>query len=326
MKIGVWKPQRDETSVRIYTDNVVEHLKAFGHEIVFFGKDDEVPPVDIIWDASCTGAQYPNRKILQTSIPWIVTVHGAANLSLPLKYNFLSFSEKLKGCYINVRRKFMWSIYRQKVAHIITVSKYAKEELVQYLHLEPNQISVIYHGYDDTLFYRQSGEKPYLLHISVYQPKKNVDSIVEAYSQLKEEAKLPLLLVCPNYPGIIADPKITLIHTPVSRKQVAKYMKEAYVFIFPSFHESFGMPLLEAMACGVPIITSNSTACPEITGNAGLFIDPHSTSELKDAMQKLMADAVLHKQLSENALERAKGFSWEKTARLHETLFLRSIV
>ncbi len=326
MKIGVWKPQRDETSVRIYTDNVIEHLKAFGHQLSFFSRHDEIPAVDIIWDPTCTGAQYPNRKILQTSIPWIVTVHGASNLSLPLKYNFPGFSDRLIGWYINARRKFMWSIYKQKVAHVITVSKYAKEELIEYLHLEPNQVSVIYHGYDDTLFYRQSGEKRYLLHVSVYQPKKNVDRIIEAYNQLKEDTKLPLVVICPNYPGSVSDPKITLIPTPLSRKQIAKYMKEAYAFIFPSFHESFGMPLVEAMACGVPVITSNVTACPEITGNAGLYIDPHDTTALRSAMQKLMEDTALHNLLAANALERVKDFSWEKTARLHETLFSRYIV
>lgn len=103
-------------------------------------------------------------------------------------------------------------------------------------------------------------------------------------------------------------------------------MKEAYAFIFPSFHESFGMPLVEAMACGVPVITSNVTACPEITGNAGLYIDPHDTTALRSAMQKLMEDTALHNLLAANALERVKDFSWEKTARLHETLFSRYIV
>src|SRR4051812_8392811 len=97
MKIGVWQPQRYEMSVRIYTEKVVQHLQEFGHEIIFFTKDDVVPDADIIWDPTCTGARYPNRKILQTHLPWIVTLHGASNLSLPLKYNFTSFVNKLKG-------------------------------------------------------------------------------------------------------------------------------------------------------------------------------------------------------------------------------------
>lgn len=325
MKIGIWNPKHTATSVQIYTDNVVEHLQSFGNEICYFGKDDELPDVDIIWDSTCTGAQYPNRKILNSAIPWIVTVHGASNLSLPLKYNFNSISDKLKGLYINFKRRTMWSWYKYKVEHIITVSKYAKEELINYLNFTPSFISVIYHGYDDNLFYRQSGAKPYLLHVSVYQPKKNVERIIEAYQSIKDENKLPLVIVCPNYPTVIDDKKITLITTHVERKQIAKYMKEAYTFIFPSIHESFGMPLVEAMACGVPVITSKTTACAEIVANAGILVNPLSSVEIKNAIIKIMLNKKLHDDLAANSLERAKNFSWEKCARLHEEIFKRFV-
>jgi glycosyltransferase involved in cell wall biosynthesis len=323
MRIGVWKPQRDETSVRIYTENVAHHLAAFGNEILFFGKNDAVPDADLVWDPSCTGAQYPNRKILRSDLPWIVTVHGASNLSLPLQYNFPGFFSRFRGMYINARRKTMWSIYKYKVAHIITVSKYAKEELTEYLNIEPNLMSVIYHGYDDNLFFRQSGPKEYLLHVSVYQPKKNVDRIIEAYQSIKDESKLPLMLVCPGYPETIDDKKIMLITTHTDRKHIAKYMKGAYAFLFPSIHESFGMPLLEAMACGTPVITSNSTACPEIIRDAGITVDPFSSDSIREACIRILSDRKLRDQLSHHALERAKDFSWEKTARLHEELFRR---
>jgi len=325
MKIGVWKPKHTATSVQIYTDNVVKNLKEFGNEITFFGKEDALPEVDIIWDPTCTGAQYPNRRILHTDIPWIVTVHGASNLSMPLKYNFTTFSDKAQGLYINLKRRIMWSWYKYKVAHIITVSKYAKEELVNELNFAQGLISVIYHGYDDNIFYRQSGAKPYLLHVSAYQPKKNADRIMEAYQAIKNENKLPLIVVCPNYLNEINDPKINLITTHVERKQIAKYMKEAYAFIFPSIHESFGMPLVEAMACGVPVVTSNTTACPEIAANAGVLVNPLSVEEIKNAIEKLLQNKNLHDELSKNALERAKDFSWEKTARLHEEIFKRFI-
>ena len=218
----------------------------------------------------------------------------------------------------------MWSIYKYKVAHIITVSKYAKEELIQYLDIEPGLISVIYHGYDDNLFFRQSGPKDYLLHVSVYQPKKNVERIIEAYQSIRED-KLPFIIICPGFPHPVNDKKIRLINTPVDRRQIAKYMKGAYAFIFPSLHESFGMPLLEAMACGVPLITSNTTACPEIAGKAGLLVDPLSADDLRASIRKIMEDQNLHDDLSRNALEHAKDFSWEKTARLHEELFKRQI-
>lgn len=324
MRIGIWKPQHDTMSVKIYTDNIVLYLQKHEHEIFFFGKDDLIPDVDIIWDPTCTGARYPNRKILQTNIPWIVTLHGAANLSMPLKDTFgTSFTNKLQGFFTNAKRKLMWKVYKHNVAHIITVSNFAKEEIIRELHLDSNQVSVIYHGYNDDLFYRQSGAKTYLFHVSMYQPKKNVEKIIEAYQRIKEEKKLPLIIVCPNYPSLISDTKIQLITTKIDSKQVAKYLKEAYVFIFPSTHESFGMPLLEAMACGVPVITSNSTACKEVTKNAGVLIDPNSTEELKEAMVLLMHDQDLHDQLSKKSLEIAGTFSWEKSGFLHAEIFKR---
>jgi glycosyltransferase involved in cell wall biosynthesis len=322
MRIGVWKAKNPATSVQIYTEQVVKGLESFGHQIVFFGQADAVPEVDIIWDPSCTGARYPNRKILQTDIPWIVTLHGASNLSMPLKYNFPTFGSQLKGVLINLRRRLMWSWYKYKVAHVITVSAYAKEEIVQELGIYPTQISVIYHGYDDVLFHKQSGEKSYLLHVSVYQSKKNVEAVVEAYRGIREP-RWPLVIVCPGFPAPVTDSNITIHTTPMNRKQVAGYMKEAYAFIFPSLHESFGMPLVEAMACGVPLITSNTTACPEIMGDAGMAVDPLSVADIRHAMEKIMNDSALHDALVQKALLRAKDFSWEKTARLHETIFRR---
>ncbi|MBP6660538.1 MAG: glycosyltransferase, partial [Chitinophagales bacterium] len=127
----------------------------------------------------------------------------------------------------------------------------------------------------------------------------------------------------PNYPNKISDEKIQLITVKTESKQIAKYLKEAYAFIFPSTHESFGMPLLEAMACGVPVITSNSTACKEITKDAAILVDSNSTEEIKIAMQLLMNDKTLHDSLSKKSLDVASTYSWEKAGFLHTEIFKR---
>jgi glycosyltransferase involved in cell wall biosynthesis len=327
VKIGIWKPQHETMSVKIYTDNIVLYLQKHEHEIFFFGKNDSIPDVDIIWDPTCTGARYPNKKILQTKIPWIVTLHGAANLSMPLKYTFgNTIIKQLNGFFINTKRRFMWMFYKHKVAHIITVSNFAKQELITELGLKANQISVIYHGYDDTIFFPQSGSKSYLLHVSNYQPIKNIERIIEAYQQIKKDDKLPLVLICPGFPSASKDEKVKIINTIVDSKQIAKYMKESYAFIFPSFRESFGMPLLEAMASGVPVITSNNSACNEITKDASVLVNPQNTIEIKEAIELILNDKKLHCQLSKNAIENSKLFSWEKTARFHEMLFERHVL
>jgi glycosyltransferase involved in cell wall biosynthesis len=326
MKIGIWIPKQYLTSVRIYSEHVCEHLAKLGVEVIPFTEKDDVPDVDVVWDPTCTSARFPNRKFWRSDLNWVVTVHGASNLSLPLKYTFPTFKKKMRGIYINAKRRFAWSIYRNKVAHIITVSKFAKEELVQELDFQPGNISVIYHGFDDINFHPQSGDKDYLLHISVYQPKKNVDRIIEAYSNIPVEKRMPFTLVCPGYPHEVQLEKLNLVREHIDRKNIGKLMRGAFAFIFPSIHESFGMPLVEAMACGTPVITSSVSSCPEIVQDAGILVDPYSVPDIKLAIEKLSADPVLRKALSEKALERAKDFSWEKTARLHLEVFKRFII
>jgi glycosyltransferase involved in cell wall biosynthesis len=323
MKIGVWIPKQYLTSVRIYSEHVCEHLQKMGVEVISFTEKDDVPEVDVVWDPTCTSARYPNRKLWRSELPWVVTVHGASNLSLPLSYTFPTFKKKIRGLYINTKRRLAWSVYNNKVAHIITVSKFAKEELVQELNFQPANISVIYHGFDDDTFHPQSGVKEYLLHISVYQPKKNVDRIIEAYSNIPLEKRMPFTLVCPGYPQEVQVEKFNLVREHIDRKNIGKLMRGAYAFIFPSIHESFGMPLVEAMASGTPVITSSVSACPEIVQDAGLFVDPYSVSEIQQAIEKICSDPALQKSLSQKALLRAQDFSWEKTARLHLEVFKR---
>lgn len=322
MKLGVWVPQRYDTSVKIYSDNICTLLQDMGVEIHYFDKNQPVPDVDLIWDPTCTGARYPNRKILSTSIPWVVTLHGAANLSMPLRYTFPKLKDRFFGVFINLRRRIMWGLYKFKVKHIITVSKFAKEELVNQLNIYPDLITYIYHGYDDNLFYPQSGNKEYYLHVSVYQPIKNVEQIIAAYQSISNQVKYPLLIICPSCPILLKHDKIKLITAFQSPRQVSKLMKNAYAFIYPSFRESFGLPLVEAMASGAPLITSDTSACKEICKDGGITVNPHQTEAISNAILK-MEDAVLHEKYSWAALQRAKDFSWRKSALLHLELFKR---
>lgn len=324
MKLGVWIPQHYETSVKIYTDNICKHLVHLNVELFYFDKTMPVPDVDVIWDPTCTGAQYPNRKIITSRIPWVVTLHGAANISMPLHYTFPDFKSRFFGFFTNLKRRIMWGLYKFKVAHIITVSKYAKEEIVEELNIYPNIISYIYHGYDDVLFQPQSGGKDFYLHVSVYQPKKNVERVIQAFRKVKNQTQLPLLVVCPDYPQAQNEDKITFITQKQAPKEIAKFMKNAYAFIFPSLHESFGMPLVEAMACGTPLITSNTTACPEIVKDAGITLNPEDEQAIANAIVQ-MENSETHERLSKAALARAQDFSWEKSALLHLEIFKRVI-
>jgi glycosyltransferase involved in cell wall biosynthesis len=96
-------------------------------------------------------------------------------------------------------------------------------------------------------------------------------------------------------------------------------------FVFPSLHETFGLPILEAMSCGCPVISSDQTACPEIVGDAGLLVDPRSVAQIRKAMQTIIEDVELRRELADRGLRRANSFTWRESARQHIDVFSRFV-
>ena len=162
---------------------------------------------------------------------------------------------------------------------------------------------------------------PFFLHVSQYQPVKNIHAIITAYDQLPLSDKPHLLIVAPGFPNCSIPAGVNLIVNPVSGEELAKLYRTALAFVFPSLRETFGMPILEAMACGCPVITSNVTACPEVAGDAALLVDPRSVSDLMGAMRHLAEDASLRADLRHRSLARAKQFTWRRSAEQHLEVF-----
>lgn len=319
IKIGVWKPQKYVGSVKIYYENIKTHLQSWGVEMLEFGINDKLPNADIFWDPTCTDGKSPNKKFLKIKNPIVATIHGAASFSLnltPSSKNPIKFWLKM------AKRKWLWIKFPKKALSVITVSKYAEKEIKDHLPLKKVLFLPIYHGYNDKIFFNNDAvERKHLLHISAYQKKKNVENIIAAYQLIPRLHRKPLLLVVPNFPNIEPIEGITIIREKQSQDEVANLMREAIAFIFPSLHESFGMPLIEAMACGCPLITSNVTACPEIVDNAGLLVDPNNIVELKEAIIEVSNNKDLASLLLKKSLERATFFSWEKSAKQHLDFF-----
>ena len=160
----------------------------------------------------------------------------------------------------------------------------------------------------------------FFLHISQYQPKKNVDRIIEAYKKLSNP-KPKFILIVSGYQKTVNDDNIILIKKAKETIELVGLYQKALVFVFPSLHEAFGMPILEAMACGCPVITSNITGCAEIAGDAALLVNPYSVDEISNAMRKIMESPELREDLSKKGLERVKQFTWEKSAKEHLKVF-----
>lgn len=320
MKIGVWKPHKYVGSVKIYYENVKIYLQKWGVNIIEFEANDILPTdVDLYWDPTCTDGKSPNKKFLTAKKPIVVTLHGAASFSIK---EAAAGKNKFKYWLKIAKRKWLWFRFPKKNLSIITVSKYAEKEIKKYLPLKNVPFQPIYHGFDQSIFYPdQSISRNSLLHISAYQKKKNVENIIRAFSCIPKEKRVPLILIVPNFPPCQPIEGIKIIREKQTPESVATYMRSAIAFVFPSFHESFGMPLIEAMACGCPIITSNLTACPEIVENAAILVNPKEINQIKNAMMELVENDTLCNNLSNNAIQRASHFGWEKTAIEHLSFF-----
>jgi len=323
MKIGVWVPNKYLNSVRIYYEQVSKRLAEMGVELLPISNQGELPlDVDLYWDPTCTGGKNPHRKFIKRKKPLVATVHGASNFALPHHYTFMGRKQQVKGYWINLKRKFLWFFFRNNIEGIITVSDFAKEEITKELRLPKQKIQAIYHGYDQKVFFPIDDRKgDYLFHVSVFQPVKNLDMLLQAYQKADANKKLPLVVVVPFYPDKIDIEGVTLINYAISHEEVAHYMQHARAFFLPSIRESFGLPLVEAMACGTPVVTSKGSACEEVVSDHGILCDAHLLEDWVSAIESISSDNELWNKLSEKAKLRSKKFSWDKTSELHYDFF-----
>ncbi len=326
MKIGVFIPTYIPLSAHIYVNNIIEEIKHRGVKVTPFTENGYLPEdVDLYWDPRAMGGVAPYRALRDAKKPCVVTVHGAAPLSLRIWENYTNLINAIYGKLYLMRESFRWKGFRHKLSAVITVSCYARMEIEDKLSLKGKRIVSIYHGINHHIFnpdHSSSKSESYLLHISAYQPKKNLERIFEAYNLISMSDKPLLLNIVPGYSqkkNIVN--KISVINSTMDQNQLAHYYRRALGFVFPSLHETFGMPILEAMACGCPVITSNTTACPEIAGDAALLVNPRSVEDIAAAMHRLITDKELRETLREKGLKRASTFTWQKSAEEHLRVF-----
>lgn len=228
----------------------------------------------------------------------------------------------------------------EEADRLIAVSEFTKEKLIGEYDIDPEKITVIHEAAGKHLSplplpkgfeilqrkYKLPDE--YFLCLSTLEPRKNIKGIVDAYLSWQEgnQARVALVLAGKEYPGIFAEAKVKshpLIQSIgfVDEEDKALLYQHALAFLYPSFYEGFGLPILEAMACGTPVITSDCSAMPEVAGDAAILVNPNDPHELKQAMDELYRDDALRKALTERGLERAAQFSWEKAAEELHLLF-----
>jgi len=315
--------------VRSYIQNVTSELEKSGAIFHRFAAGDPLPTdVDIYWDARLTGGTPPWWKLKNAAKPCVATIHdGGPELTLPPWEYYASMEKMVKGMRGFVKRWYGWRSWRGRCAALIAVSDYTRVEFQRNMGLQDEHIVPLYHGVDDTLFYAstEQAENTYFLHVSAFQPKKNIKRMFKAFHELNHVGSVSMLAVLPGYPERDPGSGVTLMRQPITHAELAPLYRQALAFVFPSLHETFGMPIIEAMACGCPVITSNVTACPETAGDAAMLVNPRSVRDIANAMQQLIEDDSLRRDLREKGLKRAQSFTWRKSAEAHLKVFEEAV-
>ena len=324
MRLGIYNPIRLAHSGRLYVENIVRELKKSGVKTIFMSGKEPLPAdVDLYWDPRSMGGLAPFKGLKNVGRPVVVSVHGAAPFSLPAREYYPDVFKAAALKLYNMKKLRDWRPFRGRLAAVITVSAFAKKEIEECLDLKGEKIVPIHHGVDHSLFKPSESpqEKPYLLTISHFQPKKNVFRLFSAYNRLPMGGKPSLIAVVPGYKKKEVGRGIRVIRTPMAQEKLVELYQGAMFFLFPSLTESFGMPLVEAMACGCPVITSRGSACEEITANAALLVNPRSTEEIASAIETLIVDEKLREVLRAKGIRQAATFTWQKSAREHLKVF-----
>jgi len=240
----------------------------------------------------------------------------------------LRFPKRLSPLY-PYHRYYVPQVLKQ-AQHIICNSQSTADDIIRFCQIPASKISPILLGFDSQHFqfvldpHERSPSYPYFLYIGRHDPYKNINRLISAFANLTS-SEYQLWLSGPSdkryTPALkkqaqeleVADRIKFLDYVPY--EDLPRIIGEAIALVFPSLWEGFGLPVLEAMACGTPVITSNLSSLPEVAGDAAILIDPYRVEEITDAMQGVANDVGLRSHLSQLGLQRATQFSWEKTGQ-----------
>lgn len=269
--------------------------------------------------------------LIKRNMGTVVTIHDIVSFimpdTIPMKYAFYM--------------RNLIKLVSRRADRIISVSESTKKDLITWLGTPEEKITVVHQAVSEMFHPAINGDGGaeirrrfgirgrYMLFVGNLEPRKNLIRLMEAFAIARERLGGPIQLVICGKKGWLCSGILKtyerirrgddiLITNYVNEKDLLGLYQNAEMFVFPTRYEGFGLPALEAMACGAPVITSNVSSLPEITGGAAILINPSEVNEISDAMIKLACSESLRNELREKGYKQAKLFSWTKTAR--ETL------
>ncbi len=257
----------------------------------------------------------------------LVTIHDCIHLAFP---QYLPS----RAAYVYARAS-MWSAAHRS-RRILTVSEASKRDIIRFLNVPPEKIVVVYNAIDERFRVTPSEEAiarvreryqldhPFVLYVGNIKPHKNLVRLIEAFDRLRKCGfdELTLLIIgdeiskLPSLRRAVHSHKLHkhvrfLGHLPDDT--LAILYRLAAVFVFPSLSDGFGLPPIEAMACGAPVVTSNVSSLPEVTGGAAVLVDPYDIESIADGIARVLSDPALREELRVKGIARALEFSWERS-------------
>lgn len=282
---------------------------------------------------------YPQPDLIFSPTHYIPRFSPIKRVVTIFDLSFLHFPETFKKNDLWQLKN--WTEYSIKNSSaILTISKSTRDDIVKEYSVSGDKITVAYPGYDQRIFKPSSSKDSieevkrryktgdsYIIYIGTIQPRKNLERLIEAFSETKgfnlvivgkttgegrQGWMFEDILKKPRELGI--DDKVVFTGF-VPEEDLVYLLNGAVAYINPSLYEGFGIPVVEAMACGVPVLVSNTSSLPEVVGKAGVMFDPYSVEKMRDAMKEVVENEKIRKDLSEKGLEQAGKFSWEGMAK-----------
>ncbi|WP_281615410.1 glycosyltransferase family 1 protein [Flammeovirga sp. SubArs3] len=320
-----------KTGVQRYTEEIIKNFPKDQYDIIFPSRNNAhgirghiweqlyLPFLlknDILWSPSNSGP-------IQTKGPHIVTIHDVVPMDHPewLNYKFARWYQ------------FMLPKLAKSVDHIITISNFSKERIIQTLKVPDKKISVIPNGVDHSLFNTNSIHqenvipfKRYIITLGSLEPRKNLLRLFKAWKDIKNSIDDDIHLVVVGKKGlsrVFSSENYDFENLQQERiyftghltdSDLVSALRNAIAFTYLSEYEGFGLPPLEAMACGVPVITSNTTAFPEVVKDSAITISPYDINDISKSIKTIIENDKLRKKLSIKGISQAGHFNWKKTS------------
>lgn len=262
---------------------------------------------------------------LRTKVPQIGVIHDI---------NFEHFPSDIPKTARRYLQKY-FPLFAAKADHILTVSSYSKMDICKTYHVPESKVTVAWNGASEDfkpltqdviaqVRATYSRGRPYFIFVGALHPRKNVGRLIQAFEQFAEKNhSIDLLIVGENLWESTSmrqnKPQTTIAERiyftgHVSQNVLTQLMGAAFALSYVPYFEGFGIPLVEAMNCGVPIISGNLTSLPEVVGDAAILIDPYSVSDISKAMTQLAEDPSYYQHLAQKSISRSRLFSWQHTA------------